>query len=131
MTGDASRLPAPPDLEAAREPEPEALRAEIARTRADLGETVGALAGKVDVKARTEEVVREARADLRARAREAADTAKQLATTAQQRLTALGKGPRIGAALVMAALLALAAGIAGRRQILQTRQTHRSAGRRR
>ena len=35
--------------------EPEALRAEIARTRVELGETVSALAAKVDVKARAQE----------------------------------------------------------------------------
>lgn len=38
-------------------PDPEALRQEIARTRAGLGETVEALAAKADVKARAQEAV--------------------------------------------------------------------------
>jgi hypothetical protein len=37
--------------------DPDALRAEIARTRAGLGETVEALAAKADVKARAQEAV--------------------------------------------------------------------------
>ncbi|WP_433084777.1 DUF3618 domain-containing protein [Dactylosporangium sp. CA-052675] len=37
--------------------DPEVLRAEIARTRAGLGETVEALAAKADVKARAQEAV--------------------------------------------------------------------------
>ena len=37
--------------------DPEALRQEIARTRAGLGETVEALAAKADVKARAQEAV--------------------------------------------------------------------------
>lgn len=38
-----------------------ALRADIARTRADLGDTVEELAGRVDVKARAKEAVDEAK----------------------------------------------------------------------
>jgi hypothetical protein len=43
----------------------EALRSEIARTRAELGETVEALAAKADVKARVRERVDEAKANAR------------------------------------------------------------------
>jgi MYXO-CTERM domain-containing protein len=49
-----------------------ALRQEIAQTRADLGETVEALAAKADVKARAHELAE----DTKARARELADEAK-------------------------------------------------------
>jgi hypothetical protein len=53
----------------------EALRAEIARTRAELGETVQALAAKADVKAR----VKESAAQTRLRVRQqAAHTTAQL-----------------------------------------------------
>ncbi|WP_432987307.1 DUF3618 domain-containing protein [Dactylosporangium sp. CA-233914] len=40
-----------------RTADPDAIRAEIARTRAGLGETVEALAAKADVKARAQEAV--------------------------------------------------------------------------
>jgi hypothetical protein len=52
--------------------DPDALRQEIARTRAELGETVEALAAKADVKARAHETVDAAKA----RAHDAVLTAK-------------------------------------------------------
>ena len=45
-------------------PDVAALRAEIAQTRADLGETVQALAAKADVKARAKEKVAEVRQNV-------------------------------------------------------------------
>jgi len=51
--------------------DPQQLRAEIEQTRADLGETVEALAAKTDVKARA----KEAAADATERAKEAATEA--------------------------------------------------------
>lgn len=53
----------------------EALRLEIARTRAELGETVQALAAKADVKARAREQVEQTRQRVRERAAHFADTA--------------------------------------------------------
>lgn len=52
--------------------DPDALRAEIERTRAQLGETVEALAAKADVKARAQETVDQAKA----RAHESVEQAK-------------------------------------------------------
>lgn len=53
------------------EPGPEAgideLQADIEKTRAELGETVGALSDKLDVKARAQHTVAEARESLKAR----------------------------------------------------------------
>ena len=46
---------------AARKPTPDQLRAEIKQTRAELGETVQALAAKADVKARALDQVEHAR----------------------------------------------------------------------
>jgi ElaB/YqjD/DUF883 family membrane-anchored ribosome-binding protein len=75
---------------------PQALRAEIERTRRELGETVAALAEKTDVKARAREkvaevrhTVSERRTELMTRAREsspdgAGSAANQLRDTAQQ-----------------------------------------------
>lgn len=53
----------------------EALRAEIARTRVALGETVQALAAKADVKARVKESAAQARLRMR---QQAAQTTAQL-----------------------------------------------------
>ena len=75
---------------------PAELRAEIERTRQDLGDTVAALAEKTDVKARAKEKVAEVRGnvtekktELMGRAREsspegASSAATQLRTKAQQ-----------------------------------------------
>jgi ElaB/YqjD/DUF883 family membrane-anchored ribosome-binding protein len=79
-----------------RADDPQQLRAEIERTRHDLGETVAALAEKTDVKARAREKVSDVRhtvsergAELVGRAREtspdgAASAAVQLRDSAQQ-----------------------------------------------
>jgi ElaB/YqjD/DUF883 family membrane-anchored ribosome-binding protein len=79
-----------------RPDDPQALRAEIERTRHELGETVAALAEKTDVKARAREKVAEVRhavderrAELMSRARQsspdgAGSAAVQLRDTAQQ-----------------------------------------------
>jgi hypothetical protein len=53
----------------------DALRSQITRTRADLGETVNELAARTDVKARTQQAVTEARDHARDAAREAAESA--------------------------------------------------------
>jgi ElaB/YqjD/DUF883 family membrane-anchored ribosome-binding protein len=56
------------------------LRADIAQTRAELGETVQALAAKVDVKARLQETADGAKARLREGLVEAPERAQHLAT---------------------------------------------------
>jgi hypothetical protein len=56
--------------------DPETLRAEIRRTRAELGETVQALAAKADVKARARESVSQARQRVRERAEHAVDVVR-------------------------------------------------------
>lgn len=65
-----------------------ALRSEIEQTRAELGETVEALAAKADVKARAQEKV----ADVKARAAEAATEAKAKAVDKAQQVAESGKG---------------------------------------
>ncbi|GAA4455656.1 DUF3618 domain-containing protein [Phytohabitans houttuyneae] len=57
--------------------EPEELRADIERTREDLGDTVSALAGKADVKARTKEAVADAKDRVGERAGEVTDTVRR------------------------------------------------------
>ena len=63
-----------------------ALRAEIRQTRAELGETVQALAGRADVKARAREQVEETRQRVLTRAAE---------MTGRVREAALGAGERV------------------------------------
>jgi uncharacterized protein YjbJ (UPF0337 family) len=60
-------------------PDVAALRAEIAQTRADLGETVQALAAKADVKAIAREQVEETKAWVRAQAAEATGKVREAA----------------------------------------------------
>lgn len=86
--------------------EPEVLRAEIAQTRADLGETVSALAAKVDVKARAQQM----RGELTGRVR---DTAGEVRERIARTGGPLGAWPVIGAA---AALTLLLIGLATRRR---------------
>jgi hypothetical protein len=64
--------------------DPDALRAEIARTRSQLGETVEALAAKADVKARAQESVEQAKL----RVRESVEQAKVAAVYAGRELKA-------------------------------------------
>ena len=99
-TGDATRTTtgdAPATRDATRTPDnPAELRAEIERTRLELGDTVAALAEKTDVKARAKEKVAEVRhnvtekkTELMGRARESSpdganSAADQVRTKAQE-----------------------------------------------
>jgi uncharacterized protein YjbJ (UPF0337 family) len=78
MTERNGAAPAKPDLVA--------LRAEIAQTRADLGETVQALAAKVDVKARAREQVEQTKAKVRAQVGEATGKVRDAAYLATGRV---------------------------------------------
>jgi len=69
-----SSAPGKPDLAA--------LRAEIAQTRTELGETVQALAAKADVKALAKEQVEETKAWVRAQAAEATGKVREAAQLA-------------------------------------------------
>lgn len=55
--------------------DPAELRAEIVRTRAELGDTVEALAGRFDVKARAKDAAAQAVDDVKAKAAELRDQA--------------------------------------------------------
>lgn len=70
-------------------PTVEQLRAEIAHTRIELGETVQALAAKADVKARLHETADEAKARARVRLHTAAADARLAAAEAPERAQAL------------------------------------------
>jgi ElaB/YqjD/DUF883 family membrane-anchored ribosome-binding protein len=79
-----------------------ALRYEIERTRAELGETVELLAAKADVKARAQEAMDEVKGRARAKAAEASKRAEELMQevrsdpggAAQRALDALGRSVR-------------------------------------
>jgi hypothetical protein len=74
--------------DAPAKPDVEALRAEIKQTRADLGETVQALAAKADVKARAKEQVEQTKQRVRAQAAEATGKVRDAALHAGDRVRA-------------------------------------------
>ncbi len=63
-------------------PEVEALRGEIRQTRAELGETVQALAAKADVKARAKEQVEQTKQRVREQATQATERVREQAVQA-------------------------------------------------
>jgi ElaB/YqjD/DUF883 family membrane-anchored ribosome-binding protein len=67
-------------------PEVDALRADIEQTRAELGETVQALAAKADVKARAKEQVEQTKQRVKAQAAEAGERVRGAALTASDRV---------------------------------------------
>jgi hypothetical protein len=67
-------------------PDVEALRAEIKQTRAELGETVQALAAKADVKARAKEQVEQTKQKVRAQAVEATEKVRDAALVATDKV---------------------------------------------
>ena len=79
-------------------PDVEALRAEIKRTRADLGETVQALAAKADVKARAKEQVEQTKQKVKAQAVEATEKVRGAAAAATDRVRHAGASARAAAA---------------------------------
>lgn len=84
----------------------EALRAEIAQTREELGDTVQALAAKADVKAR----VRESAAQTKARVRQrAAETTAQLREQATHASAEARRAPVPWAAVAAGAVAAIVA----------------------
>jgi hypothetical protein len=91
----------------------EALRAEIAQTRAALGDTVQALAAKADVRAR----VRESAAQTKARVRQrAAATTAQLRGQAAHATAEAGRTPVPWAALAAGTVAAILAVLVLRRR---------------
>jgi hypothetical protein len=80
--GPADATPPPVD-------DPDAIRADIAQTRAELGDSVQELADRADVKARAREKVAEVkdRADVKARAREKVAEVKDRAAQVTDRAT--------------------------------------------
>jgi cobalamin biosynthesis Mg chelatase CobN len=67
-------------------PDVDALRAEIKQTRAELGETVQALAAKADVKARAKEQVEQTKQRVRAQAADATGKVRDAALLASERV---------------------------------------------
>lgn len=66
--------------------DPQELRGEIAQTRADLGDTVEALAAKTDVKARAKHAAGEAAGQAKQKLADATDRAAQAAGSVKDRL---------------------------------------------
>ena len=105
-----------------RKPNIEEIRAEIKLTRAELGETVQALAAKADVKARAREQVEQTRERVKLQASEAADRWRARLRSATETEAGSGSEVRAGGvpvSLIVAGVVALAGIILivrGRRQ---------------
>ncbi|HEX8347734.1 MAG TPA: DUF3618 domain-containing protein [Actinoplanes sp.] len=69
-------------------PDVEALREDIAQTRADLGETVQALAAKADVKARAKDSVEQTKQRVKAQAMHATDRVRATAAQTTEKVKA-------------------------------------------
>jgi cobalamin biosynthesis Mg chelatase CobN len=78
-------------------PDVDALRDDIKQTRADLGETVQALAAKADVKARAKDSVEQTKQRVKAQAVQAGDKVREAALHATDRLvgTATHAGDKV------------------------------------
>jgi len=102
--------PADPNADVVQGSEADQVRAEIAATREELGETVDALSAKLDVKARVEEKKTAAQETVKAKVNEGVDVAKTQAHRLQEAATdEQGKPtpPAIGAAAGAGFLLVL------------------------
>ena len=93
---------------------PENVRAEVEQTRADLGDTVTALTGKVNTRAR----LRGAVSSMKTRS---ASGAPRVRTQAQRAQQAVRNRPVPAAVIALAAAGAVAAGILGRRRAAKAR----------
>ncbi|BCL16847.1 hypothetical protein GCM10017556_45860 [Micromonospora sagamiensis] len=93
--------------------DPEALREEIRRTRVELGETVEALAAKVDVKARLREQAEQAKVRVREQAGQAKDRVREQAGQAKVRVREQAGQVRSQAALTVAKVRGQATQTAG------------------
>ncbi|MBO4209348.1 DUF3618 domain-containing protein [Micromonospora echinofusca] len=80
-----------------RNVDPETLRAEIRRTRIELGETVEALAAKADVKARLKDSADQAKERMREQAAQTRDRVREQAVRLRGQAAAVrAAGPRSG-----------------------------------
>jgi len=93
---------------------PEALRREIEQTRAELGETVEALAARADVKARAHEAVddvkqraRDAAGEARAQVRGVVDMVAYQVGKQRERVATLSPRTRMALTVVAASVIAL------------------------
>jgi hypothetical protein len=84
---------------AAGKPDLDTLRAEIRQTRADLGETVQALAAKADVKARAKESMEQTKANVKAQVAETTGKVTEAVKGATHSAVVAVRGAASGAAV--------------------------------
>jgi hypothetical protein len=109
-------------VEPAASGDPDAIRADIERTRAELGDTVQALAAKTDVKARAQDAVQAAKVRVQD---SVAETTHVMADEARQVRRIIARRP--GSAAVVAGV---AAAVTALLVILGQRSSRRRAARR-
>jgi hypothetical protein len=113
---------ADPSVEPAASGDPAAIRADIERTRAELGDTVEALAAKTDVKARAQDAAHAAKVRVQDGV---AETAHAVADEARQVRRVIARRP-----VPAAAVAGLAAAVTALLVILRQRSSRRRAARR-
>ncbi len=91
--------------------DPAVLRAEIEQVRANLGDTIAALAAKTDVKARARDAISEARYGLKRKLRVGATTARDSLEEA-----GAGRSARVAVGATIGALVGLVIYLAVRRR---------------
>jgi ElaB/YqjD/DUF883 family membrane-anchored ribosome-binding protein len=92
-------------------PDVAALRAEIKQTRAELGETVQALAAKADVKARAREQVEQTKQKVRESVVSATDRVRHAAVSARDTVSEAGDEATVQVRRNPVPLLAVLAGV--------------------
>lgn len=108
--------------------QPEHLRDEIEQTRAELGDTVEALAAKTDVKARAQQALDEAADRTRQQLSTVKTTAVGAVDAAKVRVTEASQDPRVRRAVPPAAIAAAVAAVLG--TVIVVARRRRAAARR-
>jgi len=92
--------------------DPQALRSEIAQTRADLGDTVSALSAKTDVKARASDAVGHVAEQTRQKARAVGDQVKAGAVSVRDTIADVEVPAVVRRPVPVAVLVGAAVGVA-------------------
>jgi hypothetical protein len=92
------------------------LREEIATTRAELGDTIEALAEKMDVKSRMAHAATDARQRIRTRSQELAKRTRATARETVHQAAVLGRRYRVPLIAIAVSAVALGAVVAARRR---------------
>jgi ElaB/YqjD/DUF883 family membrane-anchored ribosome-binding protein len=95
--------------------DPEAIREEISRTRADMGETLDALSAKLDVKGQAKAKAEHAKTQAKTTAEQAMTQAQTLVSQAKQQAQTVYQRQPVAVIAGVGAVIAIVAGLLFRR----------------